>query len=161
MALTIEALQPADWPVVREIYREGIETGQATFETAVPTWENWDAAHRPDCRLAAKIENQLVGWAALSPVSRRYVYRGVAEVSIYIAAAARGQGVGKQLMQALISASEAAGIWTLQASIFPENQASISLHQLHGFRIVGIREQIAQLHGVWRDTVLLERRSQI
>lgn len=161
MKLLIETLQPAHWPAVREIYREGIETGQATFETAVPTWAIWDNNHRSDCRLIALIENQIAGWAALSSVSKRQVYNGVAEVSIYIAASARGQGIGKQLMQALVTISEEAGIWTLQSSVFPENKVSIALHQAFGFRIVGRRERIAQLHGRWRDTVLLERRSKI
>jgi phosphinothricin acetyltransferase len=161
MDITIEPLQPAHWPAVREIYREGIETGQATFETAGPTWEIWDKAHRSDCRLIALIENQIVGWAALSPVSKRQVYNGVAEVSIYIAAAARGQGIGKKLMQALVAVSEEAGIWTLQSTVFRENEVSVALHQTFGFRIVGIRERIAQMHGSWRDTVLLERRSKI
>jgi phosphinothricin acetyltransferase len=161
MNLLIETMQPTHWPAVREIYREGIETGQATFETAVPTWEVWDNNHRSDCRLIALIDNQIVGWAALSPVSKRQVYNGVAEVSIYIAAFARGQGVGKQLLHALATASEAAGIWTLQSTVFRENTASVALHQAFGYRIVGTRERIAQMHGSWRDTVLLERRSKI
>ncbi len=159
MNVTIEPMQPAHWPAVREIYREGIDTGQATFETAVPTWETWNAAHRPDCRLIALIDNQILGWAALSPVSKRQVYSGVAEVSIYIAASARGQGIGKTLMGALVNCSEEMGIWTLQSSVFPENEASVALHQAFGFRILGRRERIAQMHGIWRDTVLLERRS--
>ena len=161
MDILIEPLQPAHWPAVREIYREGIETGQATFETAVPPWEIWDNGHPSDCRLIALIDNQIVGWAALSPVSKRQVYNGVAEVSIYIAAAARGQGIGKKLMLALVTASEEASIWTLQSSVFRENEVSITLHQTFGFRIVGTRERIAQMHGSWRDTVLLERRSKI
>jgi L-amino acid N-acyltransferase YncA len=161
MNITTETMQPAHWPAVREIYREGIETGQATFETAVPTWEVWDNSHRLDCRLIALIETQIVGWVALSPVSKRQVYNGVAEVSIYIAASARGQGIGKRLMQMLVADSEEAGIWTLQSTVFPENEVSIALHQSFGFRIVGRRERIAQMHGSWRDTVLLERRSKI
>ena len=161
MDITIEPMQPAHWLAVREIYREGIKTGQATFETAVPAWEIWDNGHRSDCRLIALIDNQIVGWAALSPVSKRQVYNGVAEVSIYIAAAARGQGIGKKLMHALVTVSEEAGIWTLQSSVFRENEVSVALHQAFGFRIVGIRERIAQMHGSWRDTVLLERRSKI
>ena len=159
MNVLIEAMQPAHWPAVREIYREGIETGQATFETAVPTWEAWDSSHRLDCRLIALIENQIVGWAALSPVSKRQVYNGVAEVSIYIPGSARGQGIGKRLMHELVTSSEKAGVWTLQSSVFPENEASVALHQAFGFRIVGTRERIAQMHGLWRNTVLLERRS--
>ena len=161
MTFTIETLQPAHWPAVREIYREGIETGQATFETAVPTWEAWDNGHRPDCRLIALIDNRIVGWAALSPVSRRQVYNGVAEVSIYIATFARGQGIGKRLMQSLVTNSEEAGIWTLQSTVFLENEASVVMHQALGFRIVGKRERIAQMHESWRDTILLERRSKI
>jgi len=161
MNLLIETMKPAHWPAVREIYREGIETGQATFETAVPNWEVWNNGHRPDCRLIALINKQIMGWAALSPISKRQVYNGVAEVSIYIAASARGQGIGKTLMQALITVSEEVGIWTLQSSVFPENAASVALHEAFGFRIVGRRERIAQMHGSWRDTVLLERRSEI
>lgn len=155
---TIEAMQETDWPAVRTIYQEGIATGQATFETAAPEWEVWDASHRHDCRLVARQETQVIGWAALSPVSRRAVYRGVAEVSVYVAAAARGRGVGRALLIALIKASEAAGVWTLQASIFSENEASVTLHLAHGFRIVGRRERIGLHHGVWRDTLMLERR---
>lgn len=159
---TITPLLPADWPSVRQIYLEGISSGNATFETQAPSWETWDAGHRPDCRLAAKTaESHLLGWAALSPVSKRKVYEGVAEVSVYVAEAARGQGVGKALLAALVAASEAAGIWTLQASIFPENVASIALHKQAGFREIGYRERIAQHHGVWRNTVLMERRSKV
>jgi L-amino acid N-acyltransferase YncA len=124
-----------------------------------PEWPEWDAAHRDDCRLVARRTGQVVGWAALSPVSRRCVYGGVAEVSVYVAESARGQGIGRALLSALIDASEAAGIWTLQAGIFPENEASVRLHKSCGFRVVGRRERIGQLHGVWRDTLLLERRS--
>lgn len=154
-------MQPADWDAVRAIYAEGLATGNATFETSVPEWAAWDAGHLPDCRLVAWINGQIVGWAALSAYSSRRVYAGVAHESIYIAAAARGQGVGKQLMTALIEASESAGFWTLQAGIFPENAASIALHTKCGFRQVGIREKIGKLHGVWRDVVLMERRSTI
>ncbi|WP_374689011.1 N-acetyltransferase family protein, partial [Promineifilum sp.] len=156
--LSISPLTPDDWPAVRAIYEEGIATGQATFETVAPDWPVWDAAHRPDCRLAARQEGRVVGWAALSPVSARAVYRGVAEVSVYVAAAARGRGVGRALLAALVEASEAAGVWTLQASIFPENEASVALHVACGFRVIGRRERPAQLHGVWRDTLLVERR---
>lgn len=157
----ITPFTPADWPFVRQIYLEGIATGNATFETQAPTWEVWDANHRPDCRLVAKTaDSQLLGWAALSPVSKRKVYEGVAEVSVYVAQAARKQGLGKALLAALVAASEAAGVWTLQASIFPENIASITLHKQAGFREMGYRERIAQHHGMWRNTILLERRSQ-
>ncbi|MBN1402470.1 MAG: N-acetyltransferase [Anaerolineae bacterium] len=152
-------MQQADWPAVCAIYRQGIATGQATFETTVPAWERWDAAHRRDCRLVARNASGVLGWAALGPVSTRPVYAGVAEVSVYVAASVRGRGVGRALLQALVSASEEAGVWTLQASIFPENKASLALHLACGFRQVGYRERIGRMAGVWRDTVLLERRS--
>ncbi len=158
---TIEAMQPGDWPVVEAIYREGIETGVATFETATPSYEQWDRAHRPDCRIVARLDGAIVGWAALSPVSPREVYRGVAEVGIYVAAAARGAGVGRRLLAALVRSSEAAGCWTLQAGIFPENAASLALHRGCGFRELGRRERIGCRDGVWRDVVLLERRSSV
>lgn len=159
--VTIDTMQPEDWPVVRAIYLEGIATGNATFETDAPDWETWDRAHRPDCRLVARRDGQIVGWAALSPVSSRCVYAGVAENSIYIAEAARGRGIGKALLSALIEASERAGIWTLQTGIFPENSASVRLHESCGFRVMGYRERIGQMNGVWRNTLLLERRSQV
>lgn len=152
-------MQAEDWPAVAQIYGEGIATGQASFETSIPDWESWDAAHHPRLRLVAAADGALLGWAALSPVSGRCVYGGVMEVSVYVAAAARGHGVGTALLQALISASEAAGIWTLQAGIFPENRGSLALHQRCGFRQVGRREKIGQLAGQWRDVLLLERRS--
>jgi len=159
--VVIDAMQPDDWAQVEAIYREGIATGLATLETEPPTWERFDATHRKDCRLVVRDGGCVLGWAALSPVSARAVYAGVAEVSIYIAAAARGQGIGKKLLQALVSASEQAGIWTLQAGIFRENTASITLHTACGFRVVGVRERLGQLHGVWKDVVLMERRSPI
>ena len=146
------------WPAVERIYLEGIATGNATFETESPGWEGWDAKHHRHSRLIALEGDDLLGWAALSPVSARRVYAGVAEVSIYIAATARGKGIGRELLRALIEHSEQNGIWTLQAGIFPENRASIALHQAHGFREVGRRERIGQLKGIWRDVVLLERR---
>jgi len=161
MPIAIEMMQVSDWDAVQAIYQEGIETGNATFETAVPTWESWNASHTAHSRLVAKSDKQIVGWAALTPVSSRCVYTGVAEVSVYIAAAAKGQGVGKALLLALIAASEQANIWTLQASMFPENEASVALHRACGFRVVGRRERIAQQHGVWRDTLFMERRSAI
>lgn len=148
-----------DWPVVRDIYAEGIATGDATFETAVPEWPRWDSAHHRDCRLVARDGQRILAWAALSPVSRRSVYAGVAEVSIYVAESASRQGVGKLLLKGLISCSEEHGIWTLQAGIFPENLASIALHKSCGFREVGLRERLGQLGGRWRDVILLERRS--
>jgi L-amino acid N-acyltransferase YncA len=150
-----------DWPDVVRIYREGIQSGHATFETEVPSWERWDAAHLPFARLVLTVEDVVKGWAALSKASARSVYSGVAEVSVYVASESRGQGFGIALLEALIRESEANGIWTLQASIFPENTSSIALHRRFGFREVGRRERIAKLHGVWRDTVLLERRSSV
>lgn len=161
MSLSIEPLQPDDWPVARAIYQQGIAGGNATFETAVPAWEQWARGHLPHSRLVARNDGQIVGWAALSGVSGRCVYGGVAEVSIYVDGAAQGQGVGRALLRALIAASEQNGIWTLQAGIFKENQASLALHAACGFRHVGIRERLGQRHGVWRDVVLMERRSQI
>lgn len=161
MAFVIDTLQASDWPQVEDIYRQGIATGNATLETTTPTWEQFDADHRPDCRLVARNGAQVLGWAALAPISRRAVYSGVAENSVYVAETARGQGVGKALLRALIEASEQAGVWMLQTGIFPENTASIALHQACGFRKVGIRERIGCLHGVWRDVVLMERRSTV
>lgn len=157
----IEEMKESDWPVVRAIYLEGIATGQATFEREAPTWERWDAGHHALARLVARAGDVVKGWAALSPVSSRLVYRGVAEVSVYVGQVHRGAGVGRALLEALIKASEQNGIWTLQAGVFPENVASVALHKLCGFREVGRRERIGRLDGVWRDTLLLERRSKI
>jgi L-amino acid N-acyltransferase YncA len=154
----IRDLGPDDWPVVEAIYEEGIRTGNATFETEVPSWDVWDAAH-PTHRLVAERDDAVVGWAALSPASRRPCYAGLAENSVYVSDRARGQGVGRELLSRLIRDAEAAGIWTIQTSIFPENEASLALHHRCGFRTVGTRERIAQLNGVWRDTLLMERRS--
>ena len=159
MNLLIDEMVASDWPAVRAIYVAGIATGLATFETRAPDWDAWHQAHRRDCRLVARRRGEVVGWAALSPASSRDVYAGVAEVSVYVAAEHWGRGIGGALLQALIADSEAAGVWTLQAAIFPENRASIQLHRNCGFREIGRREHIAQLHGQWRDTVLLERRS--
>jgi L-amino acid N-acyltransferase YncA len=159
MDFDIDSMLPQDWESVRAIYLEGIATGEATFETEAPEWEPWDAGHLPQCRLVARNGDGILGWAALSPVSRREVYAGVAEVSVYVAASARGLGVGGALMRGLIEASERHGLWTLQSSVFPENHASVALHLKHGFRQVGRRERIARRHGVWRDTIVLERRS--
>jgi L-amino acid N-acyltransferase YncA len=161
MSITIEPMQAEDWPTVKEIYLQGIATGLATFETEEPDWPAWDAAHRPDCRLVARNETGIVGWAALTPVSGRCVYQGVAEVSVYVRADARGRGHGRTLLAALVTASEEAGIWTLQAGIFPENRASLAIHAACGFRQVGFRERLGQLAGVWRDVILLERRSPV
>ena len=164
--MTLHPLTAAHWPQVRAIYEQGIATGNATFQTQAPGWDEWDPGHLPHSRWVALDASyggsgQVLGWAALSPVSGRCVYGGVAEVSVYVAGAARGRGVGRQLLAALVSTAEQHGIWTLQASIFPENTTSISIHAGAGFREVGRRERIGQLHGVWRDTVLLERRSAI
>jgi L-amino acid N-acyltransferase YncA len=159
MKYQIEEMRAADWEQVRTIYLEGIATGQATFQTEAPDWVEWDAGHLTTVRLVARADAGVLGWAALSPSSKRACYAGVAEVSVYIKAAARGQGLGNALLAALIAAAERQGIWTLYSSVFPENTASIRLHLQHGFREVGRRERIAKLHGVWRDTVLFERRS--
>jgi L-amino acid N-acyltransferase YncA len=157
----VEPMEPADWPAVAAIYAEGIATGAATFETAVPTWERWDAAHLPGLRLVARdpASGAVLGWAALAPVSDRCAYAGVAENSVYVAAGARGRGVGRRLLTELLARSEAAGVWTIQTGIFPENEASLALHAACGFRVVGVRERLGRLHGRWRDVVMLERRS--
>lgn len=152
-------MTPKDWAEVRAIYLEGIATGDATFETEAPAWERWDATHRPGERFVARESGAILGWAALSAVSDRCVYGGVAEVSVYVAAAARSKGVGAALLQQLIEASEGAGVWTLQAGVFPENRASVALHERLGFRQVGRRERLGKMNGVWRDVLLLERRS--
>lgn len=157
----IRPMIPSDWPAVAVIYREGIETGDATFETDVPTWEEWDAGRLSGCRLVAMVAGEVAGWAALSPVSKRSVYRGVAEPSIYIAGRTRGKGVGRALLAELIRSSESEGIWMLQTAIFPENVASIALHESLGFRVVGTRERIGQHQDRWRNTVLMERRSNV
>jgi len=156
----VRDLRPEDWPQVSAIYEDGIATGNATFETAAPAWEVWDAAH-PEHRLVAELGGEVAGWAALAPVSGRPCYRGVAEESVYVAAWARGRGVGRELLEALLARADAAGIWTLEAGIFPENRASVRLHLVCGFRIVGVRERLGQLGGVWRDVLLLERRSPV
>ena len=158
-SIELKALVPQYWDEVKKIYEEGIETGHATFETNAPDWDSWDKAHISSCRIIALVNNEVAGWAALLPVSGRGVYSGVAEVSIYVASKFRGKGIGKQLLMELISQSEAHQFWTLQAGVFPENEASVKLHEHLGFRIVGRREKIGQLHGHWRDTLLLERRS--
>lgn len=150
-----------DWPAVRAIYLEGIATGEATFETEAPSWKEWDAAHISFARLVARAGDKVSGWSALTPVSRRKAYAGVAEVSVYVAAPRRGQGVGGALLERLIQESEQNGIWTLQAAVFPENAATLALHKRCGFREIGRRERISKLNGNWRDTILLERRSEI
>ena len=159
--VTVAAMRPEDWPAVADIYAEGIATGLATFETEVPSWEAWDAAHLPAHRLAAVRSGRVVGWAALSPVSGRCVYAGVAEDSVYVAADARGCGVGLTLLTALVRGADTGGIWTVQAGVFPENRASIALHERCGFRVVGKRERIGRLGNAWKDVVLLERRSPV
>jgi L-amino acid N-acyltransferase YncA len=162
MQTEIVPMTAADWPSVAEIYASGIATGQATFQTSIPEWNAWDVSHLESCRLVARTgDGTIEGWAALSPVSSRPVYAGVAEVSIYIAESARGRGVGRRLLEALISESEKDGRWTLQAGIFPENEASVALHVSCGFRIVGRRERIGCMDGIWRDNLLLERRSSV
>jgi phosphinothricin acetyltransferase len=161
MSLSLRPMRFEDWPEVEAIYAAGIATGQATFETTTPAWAEWDAAHLASPRLVAEEGGVVVGWAALSPVSRRAVYRGVAEVSVYVAPGAQGKGVGGALLEALVHSSEEVGLWTLQASVFAGNHASLRLHEQAGFRRVGVRERIAQRDGRWHDTVILERRSPV
>ena len=157
--ITISDLRPEHWPEVARIYGEGIATGDATFETAVPSWEDWDSSHLEAHRLVALDEDGVVGWAAVSPVSDRCVYGGVVENSVYVAEDARGQGIGRLLLEHLISSTEEAGVWTIQTGIFPENNGSVHLHEQVGFEVVGRRKKLGKLHGVWRDVLLLERRS--
>lgn len=157
----IRSMNANDWPEVRQIYQDGMVTGQATFEQNVPSWQIWDANHLGVCRLVADREGITVGWGALSPTSSRQVYQGVAEVSVYVSQSYVGEGIGTQLLHFLIGASENCGIWTLQAVMFPENLPSMRIHQKLGFRLVGRRERIGRLNGVWRDTVLMERRSPV
>ena len=156
--MNLRELRAGDWPAVRAIYEDGIRSADATFETETPSWERWDAAH-PELRLVAERDGSVVGWAALSPASARDCYRGVGEVSVYVAAEARGDGLGRALLDELVERSEQAGYWTLSAGVFPENEASLRLHKACGFREVGVRERLGELGGVWRDVVLLERRS--
>jgi L-amino acid N-acyltransferase YncA len=159
--MTVRDLRPGDWSEVARIYAQGIATGNATFETEVPSWEAWDDSHLANHRLVAEQGGQVVGWIALAPVSRRPCYAGVAEVSVYVAESARGQGVASELLAALVESAERGGVWTLQTSVFPENEASLALLRRFGFRAVGTRERIGQLNGVWRDTLLVERRSEV
>ena len=157
----IGELREQHWEQVRAIYAEGMATGLATFETVVPSWERWDSGHLSCCRLIAREGETIKGWAALSPVSARSVYAGVAEVSVYVGERYRGEGVGRALLEALVRDSEQSRLWMLQAAIFAENKASVRLHARCGFRVVGTRERIARLNGRWLDTILMERRSQI
>ena len=152
---------PQHWGAVKTIYEEGIATGNATFQTAAPGWQEWDNAHVKTCRIIATENNEVLGWAALTPVSGRCVYAGVAEVSVYVATNARGKNIGSLLLKELITQSEQNGIWTLQSGIFPENKASISIHEKCGFRIIGFRERIGKMGNIWRDNVFMERRSLI
>ncbi len=161
LSVAIDDLTEADWPAIRAIYLEGIATGNATFETSAPDWSEWDDRHLQCCRLVARLHSEILGWAALSPVSQRRVYAGVAEVSVYVAVRAQGKGVGSKLLASLVATSERNDIWTLQAGIFPENGASIDLHKRTGFRIVGTRERLGRMDGRWRDVILMERRSAI
>jgi L-amino acid N-acyltransferase YncA len=156
---TIQPLTADHWPAVRAIYEHGIAGGDATFETTAPGWAAWDRRHLADHRLVATVGGRVGGWAALAPVSERRAYAGVAEASVYVAAAAAGRGVGRALLDRLVADAEAAGIWTVQAGVFPENTASLALHRRCGFRTVGVRERLGKLGGRWRDVVLLERRS--
>jgi phosphinothricin acetyltransferase len=158
---TIDEMRPDDWGAMRRIYLEGLATGNASFETEAPAWPDWDAAHHAHSRLVARYDGQVVAWAALAPVSRRSCYAGVAEVSLYVAGAWRSRGVGRALLLALVESSERNGIWTLYGACFPENEASVRLQVACGFRVVGRRERIARRDGVWRDTVLTERRSRV
>jgi phosphinothricin acetyltransferase len=155
----IDQMKASDWEQVRAIYLEGIRSGHSTFETGAPSWEKWDEGHLQIARLVMRDGEIVLGWAALSAVSKRHVYRGVAEVTVYVTESAHGKGIGRMLLEALIDEAEKNGIWTLQASIFPENTASVQLHLRCGFREVGRRERIAMLNGVWRDTLLFERRA--
>ena len=157
--ITITTMLPQHWDAVKIIYEEGIVTGNATFQTAAPTWQEWDIAHIKTCRIIATENNEILGWAALTAVSSKCVYAGVAEVSVYVTTNARGKNIGSLLLQELINQSEQNGIWTLQAGVFPENKASISIHEKNGFRNIGHREKIGKMGNVWRDTILLERRS--
>jgi phosphinothricin acetyltransferase len=157
--MEIRELRADDWPAVAAIWADGIATGNATFETEVPSWEEFHRTRLGSHRLVAEEAGEILGWAALSPTSSRPCYVGVAENSVYVAADARGKGVGLALLERLLGEADAAGIWTVQTSVFPENEASVALHLRAGFRVVGRRERIARLGGAWRDTLFLERRS--
>ena len=154
----VRALLPEDWSAVADIYWDGMRGGLATFETELPSWEQWDASHLPGHRLVAELLDEVVGWAALAPVSDRRCYAGVVENSVYVARHVQGSGIGRRLLEELIDGARTAGLWTIQCAVFPENRASIALHERCGFRIVGTRERIARRDGIWRDTILLESR---
>lgn len=160
-SLEVIHFNESHWSDIKRIYEEGIATGLATFETKAPSWEEWNKKHLPFGRLAAVIDNEVCGWTALSPFSKREVYKGVCEETIYISENHRGKGIGIFLLRALIKESETNGVWTLQAGIFTDNETSIQLHLKNDFRIVGIREKIGQLNGIWKDTILMERRSKV
>ncbi|MEP2278063.1 N-acetyltransferase family protein [Maribacter sp.] len=159
--ITIRTMLSTDWESVAKIYQEGIATGIATFETNVPTYETWNSAHMSTCRFVAENKDDILGWVALSPVSNRCVYGGVAEISVYISSNSRGKGLGKLLLEHVIATSEQEGIWTLQSGVFPTNYGSIKVHQATGFRMIGKRERIGKLHGKWVDNLLFERRSSV
>ena len=160
--MNIKPLEQTHYLQVKEIYEQGITTGNATFETQGPSWEEWDKSHMKNCRFVAVEDNEnVIGWAALSSVSSRCVYSGVAELSVYVHQQQQGKGIGKKLLEALIRESEKQNIWTLQAGIFPENKASIRIHEQCGFRQIGYHEKIGKMKNVWRDTVLMERRSKV
>ncbi|WP_257351535.1 GNAT family N-acetyltransferase [Pseudalkalibacillus decolorationis] len=161
ITVQIDVLLAEDWTQVREIYLEGISTGHATFQKEAPSWENWNEGHFSECRIVARLGDKVLGWAALSPVSSRCVYAGVAEVSVYVRQRTHGKGIGSKLLKSLIEKSEQNGIWTLQAGIFPENKSSLQLHNKFGFREVGRRERLGQMNGIWRDVILVERRSNV
>ena len=158
--ITIEVLRAEHWPRVARVFEEGIATRNATFETEVPAWEAWDSSHLGEHRFVALRDGKVVGWAAVSPVSSRCCYEGVVENSVYVAESARGQGVGRRLLEELIASTESAGIWTIEAGMFPENVASVRLHEAAGFETVGTHKRLGKLAGEWRDVLLLERRSE-
>ena len=159
--MEVRDLRPDDWPEVARIFEQGIRTGNATFETEVPSSEAWDSSHLPEHRFVAERDGRVVGWIALAPVSSRCCYEGVAEVSTYVEEGARGEGIGRALLARLIESSERGEIWTLETGVFPENEPSLALLQRFGFRVVGTRERIGRMHGMWRDVVFLERRSEV
>ena len=159
--MMIQALTFSHWPQVKSIYEQGIASGHATFQSSAPDWEQWDKAHLSIPRLVMTEDDRVVAWAALSPVSARLVYAGVAEVSVYVATENQGKGIGKHILEQLIAHSEQNNFWTLQAVIFPENKSSLKIHEQLGFRMIGVRERIGKMNGIWRSTILLERRSKI